>query len=182
MKVISKALLLCSLPFTTNIGSYLSISSITTPQMKSDNEMAVYNHYLATDEQICLCVDKCFENIYNEEEQTSLMSKKLLILLNKTIETNDENDLVQFVNSNKNNRYFLLCISAIFSDSRYLSSQLYFINILLASDIEIFDCWYKLALTIALSSPSPSLIRRAKDILDYYFEEFSSIDISHALN
>lgn len=115
-------------------------------------------------------------------EATKLFLMKTIGLIKRTAESNNENDLVLFVKQNSSNILFLRGLSLLFSRDCFAKEQRLFVEIMLCSDIEIFDYWYKMILIIASNSKNSSLSRRATDILEYYSEEFNEIEMSNVFN
>lgn len=181
MKAVNTALFLCSISAPLSVVlPFENAITINVPKQTTNDENK-YNQYFNQSDTKQILLDDYYLNLITDE-QISLITKKIAYLIKHTIVENDETELVEFIKNSKDNKLFLKSVSLLFSDNTKEIEQSYFINILLASDIDIFDDWYKLALIIASNSSSHSLARRAKDILNYYLEDFKTIDLSNVFN
>ena len=180
MNLINTVFILCSTTSPVVFSARREETSMLVESNNSDQPNR-YNRMLNPSDSSEIVYKKSFDYLDIEGKAHSVMNK-IIEFINITVANNDEKLFVEYVDDNKNKESFLRSISLLFSDDSRINEQMYFINILLASDIEIFEYWYKLALVLGSNSNSLLLSNRSKDILDYYKEDFSFIDLSNVFN
>ncbi|MCR5308881.1 MAG: hypothetical protein K6E21_02065 [Bacilli bacterium] len=119
--------------------------------------------------------DECVDLIVNEVDELQETLSNLEDILELALENNNETKkVIDFVKENKDSSYFNGVIEKLFSCDKY-EKQLFFLENVISSDIDIFVPWYKNALLIACNSDDSDVSFFANDVLDFYKDNFKTV-------